>query len=121
MLKKLMMTTAAAAFAAGLAVSTPALADIPESEDPIIIVQNNWTSQLVLSTVVGKVLEGMGYTVEFAPSDSQLQFKAIADGDQNLIRCTKFCWCSHGDTDRNPPDDFLFRYHTRPPWVYRTG
>lgn len=84
MLKKFMMSTAAVAFAAGLAVSTPALADIPESEDPIIIVQNNWTSQLVLSTVVGKVLEGMGYNVEYAPSDSQLQFKAIADGDMHF-------------------------------------
>lgn len=84
MLKKLMMTTAAAAFAVGLAVSTPAYADIPESEDPIIIVQNNWTSQLVLSTVVGKVLQGMGYNVEYAPSDSQLQFKAIADGDMHF-------------------------------------
>ncbi len=84
MLKKLMMTTAAAAFAVGLAVSTPAYADVPESEDPIIIVQNNWTSQLVLSTVVGKVLQGMGYNVEYAPSDSQLQFKAIADGDMHF-------------------------------------
>ncbi|MEM1200573.1 MAG: ABC transporter substrate-binding protein, partial [Pseudomonadota bacterium] len=84
MLKKLMMTTAAAAFAVSLAVSTPAYADIPESEDPIIIVQNNWTSQLVLSTVVGKVLEGMGYNIEYAPSDSQLQFKAIADGDMHF-------------------------------------
>lgn len=56
-------------------------AEAPESDDPIIIVQNNWTSQLVLSTVVGKVLENMGYTVEYAPSDSQLQFRAIADGD----------------------------------------
>lgn len=59
-------------------------AEAPESDDPIIIVQNNWTSQLVLSTVVGKVLEGMGYTVEYAPSDSQLQFKAIADGDMHF-------------------------------------
>lgn len=84
MLKKLMMTTAAAAFAVGMAVATPAFADIPESEDPIIIVQNNWTSQLVLSTVVGKVLESMGYNVEYAPSDSQLQFKAIADGDMHF-------------------------------------
>ncbi len=84
MLKKLMMTTAAAAFSVGLAVATPAYADIPESEDPIIIVQNNWTSQLVLSTVVGKVLQGMGYNVEYAPSDSQLQFKAIADGDMHF-------------------------------------
>lgn len=55
-----------------------------ESSEPIIIVQNNWTSQLVLSTVVGSVLEGMGYTVEYAPSDSQLQFSAIANGDMHF-------------------------------------
>lgn len=61
---------------------TVALADgIAESDDPIIIVQNNWTSQLVLSTVTGKVLESLGYTVEYAPSDTQLQFAAIAAGD----------------------------------------
>ncbi len=55
-----------------------------ESDDPIIIVQNNWTSQLVLSYVVGKALEAEGYTVEYAPSDSQLQFQAIADGDMHF-------------------------------------
>lgn len=75
----------ATAISLGLAVAVaPAFAAAPESDDPIIIVQNNWTSQLVLSTVVGKVLEGMGYTVEYAPSDSQLQFKAIGDGDMHF-------------------------------------
>ncbi len=72
------------ALSMSLALPGLATAAAPESDDPIIIVQNNWTSQLVLSTVVGKVLEGMGYTVEFAPSDSQLQFKAIADGDMHF-------------------------------------
>ena len=76
--------TLAATFAAGMAIAGSAVAEAPESDDPIIIVQNNWTSQLVLSTVVGKVLEEMGYTVEYAPSDSQLQFKAIADGDMHF-------------------------------------
>ena len=55
-----------------------------ESDEPIIIVQNNWTSQLVLSYVVGKTLEEMGYTVEYAPSDSQLQFQAMADNDMDF-------------------------------------
>ena len=55
-----------------------------ESDEPIIIVQNNWTSQLVLSYVVGKTLEDMGYTVEYAPSDSQLQFQAMADNDMDF-------------------------------------
>ncbi len=74
----------AAALATSVALTFAAWAEAPESDDPIIIVQNNWTSQLVLSTVVGKVLEDMGYTVEYAPSDSQLQFKAIADGDMHF-------------------------------------
>ena len=60
-----------------------ALAEV-ESDEPIIIVQNNWTSQLVLSYVVGKTLEEMGYTVEYAPSDSQLQFQAMADNDMDF-------------------------------------
>jgi glycine betaine/proline transport system substrate-binding protein len=83
MIKKFMTTTAAFALAASMSIGA-AQAQAPESSDPIIIVQNNWTSQLVLSTVVGKVLQGMGYTVEYAPSDSQLQFKAIADGDMHF-------------------------------------
>ena len=84
MLRTVFNATAAAAFVAALNWGAAAFAAAPESDDPIIIVQNNWTSQLVLSTVVGKTLEGMGYTVEYAPSDSQLQFKAIADGDMHF-------------------------------------
>lgn len=61
-----------------------AAAAAPESDEPIIVVQNNWTSQLVLSFVVGKVLEGMGYTIEYKPSDTQLQFTAIANGDMHF-------------------------------------
>ena len=56
--------------AATFAFAGPSLAAVPESDDPIIIVQNNWTSQNVLSFVVGKVLEDMGYAVEYTPSDS---------------------------------------------------
>ena len=69
--------------AAAAALMAPA-AIAQESSDPIIIVQNNWTSQLVLSNVVGLVLEDMGYNVEYAPSDSQLQFSAIANGDMHF-------------------------------------
>lgn len=72
-----------AAIAVLLATPGMAIADV-ESDEPIIIVQNNWTSQLVLSYVVGKVLEGKGYTVEYAPSDSQLQFQAMADNDMDF-------------------------------------
>ncbi|MEL6218687.1 MAG: ABC transporter substrate-binding protein [Pseudomonadota bacterium] len=79
-MKKLLATAAVAAMTF---MPLTAAADV-ESDEPIIIVQNNWTSQLVLSYVVGKVLENMGYTVEYAPSDSQLQFQAMADNDMDF-------------------------------------
>lgn len=67
-----------------LPIAMPASADVPESDEPIIIVQNNWTSQLVLSHVVGNTLEELGYEIEYVPSDSQLQFTAIANGDMHF-------------------------------------
>ncbi|MEM8752082.1 MAG: ABC transporter substrate-binding protein [Pseudomonadota bacterium] len=73
----------AAALAAAPAAVTAEDKNVADSDEPIIIVQNNWTSQLVLSTVVGNMLEEMGYEVEYAPSDSQLQFAAIAAGDMH--------------------------------------
>ena len=55
-----------------------------DSSDPIKIVTNDWTSQVVLSNVVGQVLESQGDHVEFKPSDAQLQFTAIASGDMDF-------------------------------------
>lgn len=77
-------TTRKLAFGAALAALLAPAAMAADSDDPIIIVQNNWTSQLVTSTIVGKVLESIGDTVEYAPSDSQLQFAAIGNGDMHF-------------------------------------
>ena len=44
-----------------------------DSSDPIKIVTNNWTSQVVLSNVIGQVLESQGDKVEYKSSDTQLQ------------------------------------------------
>jgi len=62
--------------------STPAIAE--ESSDPIKIVTNNWTSQVVLSNVVGQLLQAQGVNVEYKSSDTQLQFTAIASGDMDF-------------------------------------
>lgn len=59
-------------------------AQIPESTDPIKLVLNNWTSQVVLAQVTGELLEKMGYSVEYVPSDNQLQFAAMANGDLHM-------------------------------------
>lgn len=71
--------TAAAALVIAL---TPAAAQ--ESSDPIKIITNNWTSQLVLANVVGQVLQKKGYNVEYTPSDTQLQYTALANGDMDI-------------------------------------
>jgi glycine betaine/proline transport system substrate-binding protein len=84
MTRRIFGMVAAAAAAAALSCGQPANADVPESTDPIRIVQNNWTSQLVLSNVVGQLLQKMGYNVEYKPSDTQLQYQAIANGDMDF-------------------------------------
>jgi glycine betaine/proline transport system substrate-binding protein len=55
-----------------------------DDKSPIKIVTNNWTSQVVLSHVVGGVLKAQGVNVEFKSSDTQLQFTAIAAGDMDF-------------------------------------
>lgn len=81
-MKRSLLTAAALVFA--MALATDARSAAPESSDPIKVVQNNWTSQLVLSYVTGKLLEKMGYNVEYVPSDTQLQFTAIANNDMDF-------------------------------------
>ena len=66
----------------GVLAAGSALAE--DSADPIKIVTNNWTSQVVLSNVVGQVLQAQGLNVEYKPSDTQLQFTAIASGDMDF-------------------------------------
>ena len=54
------------AFAAGaslaLGLATPSMAGAPESDDPILLVLNNWTSQVVLANVTATLLRDMGAT-----------------------------------------------------------
>ena len=55
-----------------------------ESDDPIIIPTHNWNSQIVMSHVVGKLLEKAGYNVEYTPTDSQAVYESVRLGDVTL-------------------------------------
>ncbi len=55
-----------------------------DSSDPIIIPTHNWSSQIVMSHVVGNILEDMGLSVEFISADSQAVYEAIRLGDVTL-------------------------------------
>lgn len=70
----------AAALLAGMASASFA----EDSSDPIIIPIHNWSSQIVMSHVVGQIFESMGNNVEFVTTDSQAVYESIRLGDVHL-------------------------------------
>lgn len=71
----LLMATAVAGVA-------PAQAgDIPESDDPVILAMNDWSSQNLITTIAGKLLTKMGYNVEYVTAGYIPQLTAIGFGD----------------------------------------
>ncbi|MEO1538211.1 MAG: ABC transporter substrate-binding protein [Pseudomonadota bacterium] len=70
-----------------LAASTAALstaAVAADSSDPVIIPIHNWSSQIVMSNVVGQVYEEMGLAVEYITTDSQAVYESVRLGDVTL-------------------------------------
>lgn len=65
---------------AGLCISSFAIAESPRSTDPIRIVTNDWTSQVVLSHVTGEIFTDMGYRVEYSSLTTAEQWGALARG-----------------------------------------
>lgn len=56
-------------------------ASIPESSDPIKLAINEWTGQHITTKIAGKILERMGYTVEYITAGYYPQLQGLADGD----------------------------------------
>ncbi len=56
-----------------------------DSSDPIKIPIHNWSSQIVGAHVVGKILNQAGHEVEFVPSDSQVVYTSMCEGDIDLV------------------------------------
>ena len=75
-----------AALLGGIAMATAGAiqADVPESEDPIIIGINEWTGQHISSYVAGHILEKMGYNVEYKTAAVLPMGTAVADGNITL-------------------------------------
>lgn len=51
-----------------------------QTQEPINIITNNWTSQLVLSQIAGNIFTTMGFDVEYIPSSTSNQWGALAHG-----------------------------------------
>ena len=73
---RMMMVTAIAA--------APVAAMAQDSSDPIIIPIHNWSSQIVMSNLLGQVYEEMGLNVEYVTTDSQAVYESVRLGDVTL-------------------------------------
>ena len=56
-----------------------------DSSDPIKIPTHNWSSQLVGAIIVGRLLESTGAKIEYIPSDSQVVYTSMCEGDIDLV------------------------------------
>lgn len=72
---------AAAAIAMVGLSANPAAAEVPESDDPLVLTLNDWASQKINTYIMGGILERMGYSVEYQSADYIAQFQGIKSGD----------------------------------------
>ena len=70
--------------AAGALTLAPLAAVAQDSSDPIVIPIHNWSSQIVMSNVVGQLFEEAGNNVEFVTTDSQAVYESVRLGDVTL-------------------------------------
>lgn len=69
--------------AATLAI-VPSTVFAADSKEPIVIPIHNWSSQIVMSNVIGQLYEEMGNNVEFVTTDSQAVYESVRLGDVTL-------------------------------------
>jgi glycine betaine/proline transport system substrate-binding protein len=77
-------TAAAGALALACAFPVAAVAEVPESRDPIILTLHDWTGQYITTTIMGRVLEEMGYNVQYQQADYIAQFAGLESGDLHI-------------------------------------
>lgn len=64
---------------------TPTYAtSIPESPRPIRLIVNNWTSQIVMAKILGKIYQKKGYTVEYKELSSNDQWAHLHRGLEHV-------------------------------------
>ena len=69
---------------ASAVVSGLAHAAVPESDDPIKVILNDWTGQHFSTKVAGSLLQQMGYNIEYVSAGALPQFAGISQGNLHL-------------------------------------
>jgi len=54
--------------------------NVQGSEEPIVLIFNDWTSQVVLTRITGKIFESMGQKIEYSFSTTDEQWGALSQG-----------------------------------------
>jgi len=70
--------------AAGIAVTPSARAEVPESKDPIKVVMINYSGDNIVMYIYGKLIEKLGYAIEYVPADYLGQFAGLETGDLHI-------------------------------------
>lgn len=79
---KLAGALAAAVLAIALVVPLSAEAgEIPESDDPIRFILNDWTAQQATAHAAGEILNRLGYNVEYVVASYASMFEALQSGE----------------------------------------
>lgn len=68
----------------GMAGTAFANTPIPETDKPIRIIVNNWTSQIVLSKALGVIYQNLGYRVEYVEVDTKTQWSRLHRGFEHI-------------------------------------
>lgn len=69
---------------AGLGPLPAAKADVPESKDPIKLVIMGYSGDNIIMYIYGKLIENLGYNVEYTPADYLGQFAGLKSGDLHI-------------------------------------
>jgi glycine betaine/proline transport system substrate-binding protein len=67
-------------------------ASVPETPEPIKLAMNEWTGQHLTTKIAGKILERMGYAVEYITAGYYPQLQGLADND---VTATLEIWMSN--------------------------
>ncbi|TIX17023.1 MAG: hypothetical protein E5V46_00380, partial [Mesorhizobium sp.] len=59
-------------------------AGVPESKDPLKLVMMGYSGDNIIMFIYGKLLQKLGYTVEWTPADYLGQFAGIETGDLTI-------------------------------------
>jgi glycine betaine/proline transport system substrate-binding protein len=95
-------------------VSAPAKAEVPESKDPIKVVIMGYSGDNIIMYIYGKLIQKLGYTVEFTPADYLGQFAGLETGDLHIGSPG---W-DHGEGDAEAAD--TGRCSTWATWAFRS-